>query len=81
MKTMKSERKVIIGARSVIKAMERGEVERVLIASNAPDWIKEKVIESAKKAKVKVEIFKGNELRLGIKVGRPFPIACVGFRK
>ncbi len=78
---MKRGEDFFLGTREIIKAMRAGKVKRVVIAENAPDWIKEELKKVAKETGVKIEKFKGNELRLGIKIGRPFPVACVGFKE
>jgi len=70
----------IIGTREVLKAIERGEVKKVIIASNAPDWIREKLEKAAKEKGVEIEHFSGDEERLGTRFGKPFPIACAGVK-
>lgn len=69
-----------IGAREVLKAMEKGEIKRVVIAKNAPEDIKKKIIEVASTKNIEVE--EGDdELKLGTTVGKPFPVAVVGYQK
>jgi ribosomal protein L30E len=70
--------KVIIGTREVIKGIEKNLVKRVVLASNAPDFIKNRIIEIASKSSIPIE-FDGDEKELGIRVGKPFPVACAGY--
>ncbi|MEM7826719.1 MAG: ribosomal L7Ae/L30e/S12e/Gadd45 family protein [Candidatus Aenigmatarchaeota archaeon] len=69
-----------IGTREIIKEMEKGLINKVVIASNAPENIKEKINEVANKNNVIIEI-DGDERQLALKVGKPFPVACVGYYK
>ena len=64
----------VIGTREIIKNIKSGKVKSVIAASNCPDFIKEKV----KKAGMQVQEFKGNQIQLGTKLGKPFPIAVAG---
>lgn len=70
----------IIGTREIMKAMEKGEIEKVIVASNAPEEIKQKLFDVAQKKNVTVEE-DGDEIKLATKVGKPFPIAAVGYLK
>jgi len=69
------EKKGIIGIREIVKAIEKGKVKNVIAANNCPveliDRIKEKGVE--------IDIFVGDEQRLGTALGKPFPIAMVGY--
>lgn len=67
-----------IGTREIIKEIESGKIKRVVLASNSPEFIKNKINEIAKKYEIKIE-FDGDEKQLGISVGKPFPVACVGY--
>lgn len=67
-----------IGTREIIKDMEKGVVERVVLASNAPEKIRSAIRSAAEKHKVPVEI-NGNELQLATSVGKPFPVASVAY--
>jgi len=69
----------IIGTREVIRGIEQGRVKRVLIASNAPSEIREKLRKLCEEKKIAMELFDGDELKLATKHGKPFPIACVGY--
>lgn len=69
-----------IGSREIIKDIEKGLVERVVIASNAPEKIKSMIQETAQKKKIKVEI-NGDETQLATSIGKPFPVASVAYLK
>ncbi len=72
---------VIVGTRGVLKFLSQGRVEKVFLASNAPSEIRDRVMEAAKQAQVEVVAFEGNELELGTKFGKPFPVACAAVLK
>ncbi len=63
----------IIGARTIAKAVHDGKVRHVVVASNCPDFLIEKL------GKVRVEKFEGNQRELGTKLGKPFAVAMVGY--
>ena len=65
--------KFIIGFRQVKKALKNGLLERVLVAGNAPSFIKNEFKDAEK--------FKGDSIKLGTYVGKPFPVAVVGVTK
>ncbi|MFA4820137.1 MAG: ribosomal L7Ae/L30e/S12e/Gadd45 family protein [Candidatus Aenigmatarchaeota archaeon] len=66
--------KMIIGARQIAVAVENGKVKKVVVAKNCPKTI------IAKLGNIKVEVFDGDQIQLGTKLGKPFPVAMVGFK-
>jgi len=78
---LKKEQTFLIGTKEIIKKMEKGLIERVVIANNIPQQLREKINVTAKEKDVKVEEFNGNVAQLGTKVGKPFPVASVGYYK
>ena len=66
---------VVIGTREIIKNINSGAVSRVLVASNCPENIIKKF------SGVPVEKFNGDQRQLGTSVGKPFPVAAVGYGK
>jgi ribosomal protein L30E len=75
--TKKEKVSEIIGAREVVKGIENGVVKKVLVASNCPDFILKKMEKHS--SKVTIERFSGDQAQLGTKVGKPFPVAVVGY--
>ena len=69
-----------IGTREILKDIEKGVVERVVIAANAPDSLKASIRAAAEKKNVPVEI-NGNELQLATSIGKPFPVASVAYHR
>lgn len=65
----------VIGTREIQKAIKAGEVKRVVIAKNCPDWLAKR-IENAQ-----IEQFAGDERELGTALGKPFVIAMVGYKE
>jgi len=65
----------IIGVREIIKGIEAGKIKNVVIAKNCPEFLKEKI-----PSNVKIEIFNGDQKQLGTALGKPFPVAMVGYK-
>lgn len=70
----------IIGEREILKEIEKGNVEKIVLAINAPEKIKQKIIESAKKKSIGVEV-NGDEIQLATSIGKPFPVSSVAYCK
>lgn len=68
----------VIGTNEVVKGIKAGRVGRVVVASNCPQFLIERV-EAA--GKVVVEMFAGDQKELAVRLGKPFPIAVSGFAK
>ncbi|HLD38857.1 MAG TPA: ribosomal L7Ae/L30e/S12e/Gadd45 family protein [archaeon] len=66
--------KMIIGVKQIIAEIKNGKVKKVFVAKNCPKALTEKLIN------VKVETFDGDQTQLGTKLGKPFPVAMVGFK-
>jgi ribosomal protein L30E len=70
--------KLLIGSRSVEKAMRSGKVKAVIYASNCPESVR-KMTSSAGKAGSSE--FSGDSVRLGETCGKPFTVLVVGIKK
>jgi len=64
---------VIIGSRRTLKALKKGEVKLVVLASNCPDEVKKAVAEYG----VKIVEFPGMGVDLGTLCGKPFSVAAL----
>ena len=71
---MASKEEITIGAKEVNKAIKAGKVKKVIVAKNCPKNLIDKL------GNVKVEIFDGDQIQLGTKLGKPFPVAVVGLK-
>ena len=65
----------VIGTREIVKALESGKVKSVVVTSNCPDFLIAKV----ERKNIVVERFAEDEKQLGTRLGKPFPIAMVGY--
>ena len=65
----------IIGTKEIAKALKDGKIKKIVIASNCPDFLVEKLGNTD----VSIERFSEDESQLGTKLGKPFPIAMVGY--
>ena len=63
-----------IGARQIVKSINSGKVKSVIIASNCPEILVAKIPENTD-----IKKFEGDQHQLGIKLGKPFPVAMVGY--
>ncbi len=69
------EKKGIVGTREIAKAAKAGKVKHVIVASNCPEFLLPRLAG----LNVKIERFDGDQTMLGTKLGKPFPVAMVGF--
>ena len=69
--------KIIIGTRVVTKALKAGNVERVILASNAPENVRKDLEHYCKLAGKTVESFNGTGKQLGVFLGKPFSVAAL----
>ena len=67
------EKNPTIGRKEIIKNIKDGNISIVIVASNCP----KEMIDGL--GDVTIESFEGNQKDLGTKLGKPFPIAMVGF--
>ena len=73
------EQTAVIGTKEVIKAAKAGKVKLIIAASNCPQFLKDKVTGSEIGGKVEMKQFSGDQAGLGTRLGKPFPVAVVGF--
>jgi ribosomal protein L30E len=69
------EKKGLVGAREIAKAVRAGKIKHVVVAANCPESLLGRFSDTG----VKMEKFDGDESQLGTKLGRPFPVAMVGY--
>lgn len=72
---------LIIGSRSVLKALKSGGLKSVLYADNCPRGIVRDLDNCARLSKAESKAFEGNSAQLGEFCGKPFNILAVGIRK
>ncbi len=71
---------IVVGTREVMKMASEDKIAKIVVASNAPKNIKEKVFNLCKEKNIEFEE-DGDEIKLATKVGKPFPVATVGYLK
>ena len=67
--------KVYLGSKRTIKALKRKEAKLVIISSNCPKEIKEKI--EKYKGEVPVLIYPGTNMELGAACGKPLSVASL----
>ena len=67
----------VIGLRQIAKGVKQGDLKKVVVASNCPEWLIEKI-----KAAGSVELFRfsSDEREFGTRLGKTFPVAAAGYR-
>lgn len=74
-------KKILIGTESTLKALKRGELATVVVASNCPESAKADIEHNAKVGGTPVKQFEGTSADLGALCVKPFKIAAVGLLK
>ena len=77
-KSALEEGRVVIGTRTVMKALKTGKVKSVLYASNCPKETVKDLEHYVKASGIKAEEFKGDSSKLGQTCGKPFTVLLVG---
>lgn len=68
---------MIIGSDRVLKTIKNNQAAKVVLASNAPELLKEKVKHYQKVAKFELHELEINNSELGVLCKKPFPIASL----
>jgi large subunit ribosomal protein L30e len=71
---MSKKEEITLGFREIVKAIKAGKVKKVVVAKNCPKNMVEKL------GNVHIETFDGDQIQLGTKLGKPFPVAMAGFK-
>ena len=75
------EDKLLIGSRSVFRALKKGGLEAVIRASNLPEGRKKDLEHYMSVSGIGIREFRGNSAKLGETCGKPFNILLVGIKK
>jgi ribosomal protein L30E len=73
--------RIVIGTRSVIKGLKRGEFRLVVFASNTPEAFRQDLGHCAGVSGIDIQGLEGDSAHLGDLCGKPFHILAVGVRK
>ncbi|MAH42488.1 hypothetical protein CL614_02065 [archaeon] len=68
----------IIGIKSILKNVKDGKISKIVVASNCPQELIDRVLSVSK---VEIEKFEDNQRKLGTSIGKPFPVAMIGYLK
>lgn len=72
---------VVIGTRSVSKAVKNGVLKKILCAENTPELTRDSVKIYSNASETEFIMFNGNSIELGRLCGKPFGISLLGIRK
>lgn len=70
--------KVVLGFRRTIKMVKLGKIKYVVMASNAPEDIRNDVEYYSRLSGVKIIRFPGTNKELGALIGKPFSVTVLG---
>ncbi|BFI73468.1 50S ribosomal protein L30e [Nanoarchaeota archaeon] len=73
--------RVIIGSRRTIKMIKNGKVEKVFLAKNTPEEIKNDILYYSKLGNFEVEELKYTNEEIGLLLKKPFKISVVSILK
>jgi len=68
---------VIIGTRTVVKALKTGAAKSAVLATNAPESVKKDLLHYSSVSKVPLHNFNGTGKQLGTFLGKPFAVAAL----
>ncbi len=74
-------KKLLIGTRTVSRALKQGALVRVAAAKNCPSHLRRDLQHTARVGSVELVEFPGDSLLLGEACGKPFGVVLVGFKK
>lgn len=74
-------KRLLIGARTVTRALKTGQLSRIAAAKNCPASLRRDLEHRARISNIEVAEFPGDSLLLGEACGKPFSIIVVGFKK
>lgn len=77
---LNKESRLVIGQNSVIRSLKKGVLERVLVAKNCPEIIKERVKYYSKLLGITIEELRWNNEELGSACKKPFTVNIVGIK-
>lgn len=72
--------KVLFGSNTAIKSALTGRAKMIIIASNCPQNIREKIKYYCKLSNVPILLYPGSSLDLGSACGKPFTVAALTIR-
>ena len=70
--------KAILGYKSTIKALKKGQLKAIFVASNTPSVIKAEINYYAHLAQADVHLYSGNNIDLGSACGKHYRVSLLG---
>ncbi|MEM2619284.1 MAG: 50S ribosomal protein L30e [Candidatus Hadarchaeales archaeon] len=65
----------MVGSRQTLKLLKLGRGKLVLVSSNCPQELKERVEHYCKLAGIKLYSYPGTGIELGVVMGKPYPVS------
>lgn len=79
-KSALAQNNILIGTRSVVRALKTSKLKLVIMANNTPERIKSDLQHYAKIANVPVQTFNGTGKEFGIFLGKPFAVTVIAIK-
>lgn len=73
--------KVALGSEQAIEAVRTGKAKLIIIASNCPSDVREKIEHYAKLSRIPTYIYSSSSLDLGITCRKPFTVTAMAIRE
>ncbi len=81
LKSLSEKGKVIIGSERTLKLAKEGKINKIIVAKNAPEHLKNEAKIIGKALDIEVVEVEDNSKQIGIKLGKPFTALMVGIVK
>jgi large subunit ribosomal protein L30e len=75
------EDKVVIGFKSVIKLLKKGNPQMIVLANNIPEENKNMIIHNIQISNVEIKEYSNDSMNLGLVCGKPFPISVLAIKR
>lgn len=72
---------LVIGTKSVLRGLRKDKISRVVLAKNAPEEIKQRMVHYAEIANVPVDVMSEHSVDLGLLCKKSFSILVLGISK
>jgi len=74
-------KKIVIGSREVVKNVKKGNLIKIIKATNCPEETNKDLERYAKMSSFEIEEFEGDSKKLGEMCGKPFNVLLLGVKK
>ena len=73
--------KVVVGVRETVKELKNGNLVKIFMSSNCPDYAREDIEKYAQLSEAEIVVLEITNEELGVILRKPFYVSVVGVRK